>query len=101
MVHRKNFIENKQKISDVDFISDAAKIELTQDTMPFNWEAVKDLMLRYNIGFVSFFDEHYPALLKHIFDPPPFLFFGEIFNMIIGEELLLLSEREKLPIMEN
>jgi DNA processing protein len=70
-----NFIENKQKISDVDFISDAAKIELAQDTLPFDWEAVKDLMLRYNIDFVSFFDEHYPALLKHIFDPPPFLFF--------------------------
>jgi DNA processing protein len=74
-----SFVENSSKLTDVDFISDSAKRELLQDSLLFEWEPVKELIERYNIGFLSYFDDLYPPLLKHIFDPPPFLFYrGDI-----------------------
>jgi DNA processing protein len=73
------FLEDKNKLYEVDFISEFSKQELLHDTATFDWIAVQELINRYDIGFVSFFDEFYPPLLKHIFDPPPFLFYrGDI-----------------------
>jgi len=70
-----NFLENKKVLEDIDFISESAKRELLQDTFPYDWDSIKKMIIQYEIKFVNFFDDHYPKLLKHIFDPPPFLFY--------------------------
>jgi len=66
---------NPNKIKDLDLISNRTRDFLLDGKSPLEWRKISDLIEEYKIGFISILDDDYPAVLKNIFDPPPFLFY--------------------------
>ena len=74
------FIENRNLLSDIDFLSEQAKKSLISPEINLDWPRTKETIERYGIQFVSYLDDRYPKLLKHVYDPPPFLFYRGEWN---------------------
>jgi DNA processing protein len=69
------FIGDKDALTDIEFISEAAKKYLSKPDEPTDWNRIVKLINKYEIKFLTVLDDEYPTLLRNIFDPPAFLFF--------------------------
>ncbi|MBN1949345.1 MAG: DNA-processing protein DprA [Candidatus Cloacimonetes bacterium] len=66
---------NLPGLDEINFLTPAARTYLKKDLDPENWPGIADLIEQLQIGFITYFDDNYPVLLKNIFDPPLFLFY--------------------------
>ncbi|MEA1973359.1 MAG: DNA-processing protein DprA [Candidatus Cloacimonadota bacterium] len=67
------------KLKEIDYLTDKQISILSTPNTPDNWDNICKLIEKYNIKFISFFDDKYPDLLKQIYDPPLYLFYrGEL-----------------------
>jgi DNA processing protein len=67
--------ENAARLDDIANLSSATKKFLRFDEFGYNWPEIEKLLHKFEIKFVSYLDAEYPAPLKNIFDPPPYLFY--------------------------
>lgn len=58
-----------------DNLTKRIKKDLADERDPDNWEQILKLMNRFEIKFVSILDDDFPESLKHIFNPPLYLFY--------------------------
>ncbi len=64
-----------EKLDDIETISENAKHYLSKNEEPEDWNKISEMIEEFEIKFVSILNDEYPAILKNIFDPPPFLFY--------------------------
>jgi DNA processing protein len=88
------FLGKDNLLNDIDLISDSARKYLLSPPEPENWQNTKKLISHYNIEFTSCLDSNYPLLLKHIYDPPPFLFHrGSLNRDILRRTIAIVGTR--------
>lgn len=54
----------------------------------------RELCARYKITWVTLIDEHYPEALKHIYAPPPVLYYQGVMQHVFEKSLALVGSRE-------
>ncbi|PID28446.1 MAG: DNA-protecting protein DprA [Candidatus Cloacimonadota bacterium] len=57
------------------FLTESQKKILADIPVPEEWSRIENLIDKFDIHFISFFDDDYPPLLKNIYEPPLFLFY--------------------------
>ncbi len=73
------FIGQKNKLIDLEFLTDQQVSYLSDFKEPDNWSSIDKRVTDLNIKFVTMLDNDYPSLLTPIFDPPVILFYrGEL-----------------------
>ena len=91
-----NFVgKGLDHLHSLDYINDKVKREIARNRDPENWKQICQLMERFEIRFVSILDEEYPQDLKHIFNPPLFLFYrGNLFPEVKERALAIVGTRK-------
>ena len=91
-----NFIgTSNRELMDLDFIPGNTKEYLKEDKDPKDWKRVVALIEKYQIEFITYFDDDYPTILKNIFDPPAYLFYrGTIRKEDFRRSLAIVGTRK-------
>jgi DNA processing protein len=90
----KDFFDSN-KLDDIEFISQKAKASLREHNDPKDWNKIAELIEKFEIGFVSVIDDGYPAMLKSVYDPPPFLFYrGNYDNDLFRRTIAVVGTRK-------
>ncbi|MDD3051844.1 MAG: DNA-processing protein DprA [Candidatus Cloacimonetes bacterium] len=91
-----NFIDNPESCSHLKEILSPDQINsLKIADSKYDWKLIEKLIDDYEIKFLTINDKKYPALLRNIYSPPPFIFYrGELKDSDFRKSIAVVGTRK-------